>query len=119
MASAWGTSFCAKCRHHVYLRTVTIRDEPIAVAVVMWTAAWQQLLELADPINRLYLPNLREFFHMVGTEAVQLMGATAAGHDEYLQQGAVVNETAADIIEPTSSRSSEPTHSVLPDGDVT
>ena len=56
---------------------------------------------------------------MVGTEAVQLMGATAVGHDEYLQQGAVVNETAADIIEPTSSRSSEPTHSVLPDGDVT
>lgn len=56
--------------------------EPItntAVAVVMWTAAWQQLLELADPITRLYLPNLREFFHMVGTEAVQLMGATAVG----------------------------------------
>jgi hypothetical protein len=100
MSSAWGTLFSARCRHHVYLRTVAVGDEPItstAVAVVMWTAAWCQFVELCDPIPRLHMPNLCAFMHQMEIEAVQLMGATAVGHDEYLQQSAVIGETVAEI----------------------
>ena len=100
MSSAWGTLFSARCRHHVYLRTVAVGDEPItstAVAVVMWTAAWCQFVELCDPIPRLHMPNLCAFMHQMEIEAVQLMGATAVGHDEYLQQSAVISETVAEI----------------------
>ena len=59
MASAWGLLFAAKCRRHVYLRTVAVADERItntAVAIVMWTSSWQHLmwqqhLQLADPVT--------------------------------------------------------------------
>lgn len=100
MSSAWGTLFSARCRHHVYLRTVAVGDEPItstAVAVVMWVAAWRQFVELSDPIPRLHIPNLCAFLHQMEIEAVQLMGATAVGHEDYLQQGAVISETVAEI----------------------
>ena len=74
MSSAWGLLFAAKCRHHVFLRTL---DEPItntAVAIVLWTSAWQQFVQLADPVTRLDLPSLGEFFHLMAVEA-----GTAAG----------------------------------------
>ena len=88
------------CRHQVLLRSVAVPDEPItttSVALVMWTAAWSQFIELADPIARIHMPNLCDFFKVIGREAVQLMGATCVGHHQYLQQGSPVGDTTGDL----------------------
>eukprot|EP00435_Cladocopium_sp_Y103_P068347 s87_g31.t1 len=63
----------------------------------MWAAAWSQFLGLIDPIARLHLPTSVTFMRFMLTKAVQLMGATTIGHDGYLQQGCVVNETVAEM----------------------
>jgi len=100
MPCSWSTLFAAKCRHHVFLRTVAHGDEPVtntAVAITVWAATWHQFVLLTDPVSRLHLPRLCDFVHHMLTESVQLMGATTVGHDDYLQQGCLVNEVAAAI----------------------
>eukprot|EP00435_Cladocopium_sp_Y103_P061785 s29_g23.t1 len=100
MASPWSALFASKCRHHVYLRTVAVGDEPLtntAIAIVMWTSTWQQFLDISQPVSRIHLPCLASFTHHMHTEGIQLMGATTVGHDEYLQQGCIVSEVAAEL----------------------
>eukprot|EP00435_Cladocopium_sp_Y103_P044478 s565_g12.t1 len=87
-------------RHQAYLRTIAHGDEPItntAVAVTMWAATWHQFITLVDPVMRLHLPCICSFVHHMLSASVQLMGATTAGHDDYLQQGRVASEIAAEL----------------------